>query len=297
MGKIDKVKYTTTGFYKQDLCIEKSVFKVEEKCVVLNKEDINKYTLIYIESGRFDVVIKGKTQKIGVGDIFLSRPYEKFEMIALVENSKYSYMRIEIHQNCLSEIEKQERILRIFDERAESESNIYRNDEIKEVAIYYQKIHDYQKRQMSLEFYKSLVILILEEICVVFDKKRQYLPAKFSEEYDLRIFSYILSRALTDIKIEDVIEKFYVSKWYVDKVCKKFYGGKSFSQLLLDCRMWAARGSMSNNMFSSLNKTAQLCGYTDYSGFYKAYKRFFGISPKEDLKYYKIHKDFYEKTQ
>ena len=46
---------------------------------------------------------------------------------------------------------------------------------------------------------------------------------------------------------------------------------------------------------NDLHEIAELCGYNDYSAFYKNYKSFFGISPKEDMKYYKENKDFYKK--
>ena len=87
---------------------------------------------------------------------------------------------------------------------------------------------------------------------------------------------------------------FYVSRWYIDKVCKKFYDS-NFTGTLKRERMWAARGFMVSKKTNDLHEIAELCGYNDYSAFYKNYKSFFGITPKEDMKYFKEHKEFYRK--
>ena len=71
----------------------------------------------------------------------------------------------------------------------------------------------------------------------------------------------------------------------------KFYN-KNFSGLLKSARMWGARGLIINNKTNKLEKISQLCGYNDYSAFYKNYKDFFGVSPKDDLMFYRKHKTF-----
>ena len=122
--------------------------------------------------------------------------------------------------------------------------------------------------------------------------QEQDIPAKFSHEYDLRVYSYIQSRALTKIKIEDIENEFFISSWHIKKICEKFYN-MGFSDMIKDTRMWAARGFMATKKANELHEVAELCGYTDYSAFYKTYKSFFGTNPKDDLIYYKENNTFY----
>ena len=79
------------------------------------------------------------------------------------------------------------------------------------------------------------------------------------------------------------------SKWYVDKVTKRFYG-KPFHQTIKSMRMWHAKALMVYK--HSLIKISKHCGYTDYSAFYRAYTSFFGVSPKNEYQYYLKNKSF-----
>ena len=45
--------------------------------------------------------------------------------------------------------------------------------------------------------------------------------------------------------------------------------------------MWYAYNLIAKHPKMTMNKIAEMCGYNEYSAFYKAYLNYFGISPKE----------------
>ena len=279
-------------FYTPELKLH-FFYNTDEELVV-DKIYEDNFTLIYIQQGDIKVISNGQTGALSKGDIFLSAPYEKFELFPTSKCKTIEFVMINFLPSLFFELDKKSKILRPFDVINTELPIVYKKGELVDIDLLFLMFNKINEEALPLEAFSSLLTLILFEICSIYDKTHQYIPAKFSNEYDLKIYTYIHSRALTNIKIKDVMDEFFVSDWYVNKVCKKFYGS-NFSFMLKSCKMWAARGLVVNKRYKDFSTIATVCGYNDYSGFYKAYKDYFGLSPKDDVKYYEKHKHFYYK--
>ena len=277
------------GFNASDLKFQFFRTSTDMKHVTYSNENENMFTYVYLREGKIKIICNGETAILETGDMFLCKPLEKFDVFSL-EISFFTI--VNIIPSLLELCNKESKIYRAFEPREKDKLCIYKSEEIKTTHIYFQKARDYHERLLPFDAYKSLAILILFEICAVYDKTNQYIPAKFSHEYELQIYGYISSKALSNITIQDVKDEFFVSKNYINKVCNKFYSS-NFSGMIKSIRMWSARGFMASKKTNELHEIAKLCGYTDYSAFYKNYKKYFGITPKEDMKYYKENKCFY----
>ncbi len=283
------------NFYTEELKIQFFSTISKKKQGIYDKWYEKDYFLLYIRSGKFSVSSNGKSVELNDGDIFLCKPYQTFELIALKENVEMKFPIISFHPSLLETCDQESKIYRVFEARENEELCVYKKEELGEIDSIFQKADKYSKKSFHKDVFKSLTTMLLFELCIIHDKYHQYIPAKFSHEYDLKIYSYIQSRILTKIKITDVTKEFFVSEWYVNKVCKKFYN-MNFREMLKDSRMWAAKSFMINKQTNDLHKVAELCGYNDYSAFYKTYKKYFGISPKDDLMFYQKNKYFYQKN-
>lgn len=281
----------TTGFYKPELFIHFMEFFIFKKCKCFEKENKENYNILYIESGRFDFICEGRIKELKSGDVFIAKPFENYEVIGLSEKKSSRMTIISFHQTLFEKSNTYKDFLRPFTDRKKGHFNLYRGEEFKEFSIYNlnNRLKAYCIKNMTMNAFVSAVGVIITELCIAFDNKSGKAPAETSDEYMLRVYDYIKSNCFTNIKVEDIMKKFSVSRWYIDKVTKKFYGF-SFSKTINDIRMWQAHKYMSENI--ELKEVAKLCGYIEYSGFYRAYKKFFGLSPIEDLKYFKTHKYF-----
>lgn len=282
-------------FFKDELKFQFFSTRSKKREVAFNKLYETDYFLLYVQNGNFKVVSDGKSVELNNGDVFLCRPYEKFDLIVLKENEEMQFATISFHPSLLESCDKESKIYRAFEKQERNKLCVYSHEELTEVDFLIKRAYKDVLKSKHTEIFKSIIVLILSELCEVYDKIHQHLPAKFSHEYDLKIFKYITSRTLTKIKIADVMEEFFVSEKYVNKVCKKFYNTK-FCEMLKNERMWAARGFMMYKKTNELHKIAELCGYNDYSAFYKNYKKYFGTSPKDDLMFYQKNKYFYQKN-
>lgn len=92
-------------------------------------------------------------------------------------------------------------------------------------------------------------------------------------------------RYITDhmekVSLSDIGVVFSYHPTYVSSLLRK-ETGKTFSQILLEKRMERAKVLLRNTTLSIEEIAAQI-GYSDHSNFYKAFKEYYGMTPRECL--------------
>ncbi|HWQ07193.1 MAG TPA: AraC family transcriptional regulator [Feifaniaceae bacterium] len=92
------------------------------------------------------------------------------------------------------------------------------------------------------------------------------------------VSSYLDAHLAEPISLDELSQTVFLSKYYLERVFRR-ETGVSIYQMLLQKRMIHARNLMRDGL--SLTLVAQKCGFSEYSGFYKAFKNEYGISPRE----------------
>ena len=75
-------------------------------------------------------------------------------------------------------------------------------------------------------------------------------------------------------------EKFYISKYYLCRAFHKATGLTVHDYIRLK-RLNLARELKAEG--KSISEAAMMAGFTDYSSFYRAYLKEYGVSPRNDL--------------
>ena len=122
-----------------------------------------------------------------------------------------------------------------------------------------------------------LFIINLNRIFIYTDRSFCALKIQFDETVN-KIINYINTNINCNLTIEELSKKFYISKYTLMHKFKK-QTGFTVHQFILQKRLIAASNLIKTG--GSLSEISYECGFTDYSGFVRAFKRFYGLSPKQ----------------
>lgn len=293
-----ETKISSRGFYTPQLKIQlldSWVLKNDYLDIISEKDYFKIY---YFRKGSFYFFKNTNRIAVDSGTIIIGK-FDEDESIKTNIAIKDCYEKTEvvtilIHPTLFSELAGDSEFFRAFYNTSSIEKQIYTPSDFEGFDVenvIFSSIDKYQHKRMGLIHYSALVCTLITEINFVFDSKNKTPTSIHSNEYEVTVYDYISSNYMTNITVESVAKKFSVSKFYVNKVTKRFYSNP-FHETLTNMRMWHARTLMENNTDIYLTEISKLCGYKDYSGFYKAYSSFFNVSPKKDFDYYKRNRKF-----
>jgi len=94
-----------------------------------------------------------------------------------------------------------------------------------------------------------------------------------------KICEWISSRYTESITLEEIADRFYVSREYLSTLFHK-ETGKTFSDYIVSLRMEKAR-ELITAYGIPIQRAAEMVGYIDISNFYRSFKKYFGMTPGE----------------
>lgn len=106
-------------------------------------------------------------------------------------------------------------------------------------------------------------------------------PTLFSQLCD-----YIEQHLEEDLSLDFFARKFHMSKYHIAHVFKDSMG-ISLHQYVIKKRLYACKNSILSG--ESLKMVADKFGFTDYPNFYRAFKKEFGMSPKDFKQSYQLN--------
>lgn len=140
-------------------------------------------------------------------------------------------------------------------------------------------IEEMQTRRFGQESFIILKVndLVLRMNRIIYEQKN---PQQTSEELSLyqNIYTYIEEHLEENLTLEKIAEEFFVSKFYIAHLFKNNLG-ISLHQFITKKRLALCREAILSNM--NITKAYQTYGFGDYSSFYRAFKKEYGISPKD----------------
>lgn len=235
------------------------------------------YTILFWLSCDRIFEMKGKRIAITDGALVVIPPNQRatFERTS---NKLNNYIKITISPHIFNDIQGDSDFLRVFDGKSIEELLFY-PEKFKSNICYnlLYSLVEALKKHLGRVHILSRIISIISELDLVVDEreKNTYIG---SEKTEVRVINYIEKHYTEDISLDDICKKYFISKTTLNSIVKA-NTGKTAHQFINYLRISAANDLLKNTDYSQKSIAAS-CGFSDYSSFYRNFKKFIGEFPE-----------------
>ena len=229
------------------------------------------YELYLFWSGDITFLVEGNSYTPTSGDILLFNIGETHKAII---NSDRPYERtvIEMDKALFSAIDTDGRLFSPFTEKQLGQDNSVAHNAL-EKSIRNDCFKILKNSADKLERLSAIMFLLCE-IGRVTDKMQKF---KEDTSLEIRIVKYINEHITENISPKDIADKFFISRTYLYSVFLKATGS-NIHEYISAKRLILAHELLSNGQRPT--DVYSMCGFNEYTTFYRAYKNRFGYSPK-----------------
>ncbi len=237
------------------------------------------YEIYIFREGEANYIVEGASYELKSGDVLVLRPDEMHRIYHKGE-ARYKRTIISIKP---SFFEKNgiEDYLDVFEKRRSGEKNkiegsFFNDSGISECLERIKKYSEGYKKQ-----YTPLVKFCFCEFLYLVNEAKDFLKSADETNKVSHVIAYINENYKEDLRLEKLSERFFISKEYLCRTFKKNTGYTVDNYIkrkrIMEAEKLCAKGE-------KLTVACKKAGFIDYSTFYKAYMKIYGVNPKKGLK-------------
>ena len=232
------------------------------------------YEIIYVVRGAGNYVVEGEKYDLRPSTLMFFRPGE-FHYVDVRREEPYE--RYVFHFSAEG-VPAAAAALARLEEKPLGEGNFYA---IEDVPIGVRPLFERFEKTIGLrhEEAEALSRLLLSEILLLLSLAS---PAKHSKKKEeplgARVIRYVNAHIAEPLSLDDIAGEFYVSKYYLCRAFKR-HNGISILGYINGKRVMMARQMIESGEVASV--VSERVGFSDYSTFYRAYRKAYGHSPTD----------------
>ncbi len=246
------------------------------------------YELFYLVSGDVTYTIESRLYQVLPGDVLLISPRELHQVHIQAEHAAYERYVLWIHPQLIQQLSSESADLcQALDSTRPGYDNRLRPqpEDRQKLHTLMEQLHresqetEFASGLMSRSLLTQILVtvnrLALREDCHFQDKSR-------SGETISQVVNFINLHYSEPLSLDMLAERFYISKYHLSHEFQR-QTGTSIGRYLQKKRLQIARQLLSQG--NKPNKVYSVCGFGEYTGFYRAFKAEYGISPREFYSY------------
>ncbi len=231
------------------------------------------YEIYSIYAGDADYYVEGTKYSLRHGDVVVMRKSESHQIV-LRSSIPYGRRGLNFDIPFLKNIDPNGTLLSIFEDRPLGQFNHYSAAMFPENnwQYYLKKIQETDDPVRRLAY----LLPLLGELSECFDTLKN---TEQNTDSINKIVRYINLNIKNNLSLSMICEHFYLSKAHLNRIFKLATGTTVWNYIMTKRLMLAREMLMTG---ASPTVTYLKCGFQDYTSFYRAYRKHFGVSPKQD---------------
>ena len=256
------------------------------------------FEFYFFLGGEVSITIANQKHKLKKGDMILLPPGVKHYIT--ISNPEIAYQRFVfwITTNFANELYQiSEDYTYLLSHSLDNKKYIYHFDTItfntiqSKLFLILDELHyDHFGKQTKLSLAVKDLILHLNR--VVYELQNPRILKEKEELFD-KIIDYINQHLEEDLSLETLAKLFFVNKYHIAHLFKEKYG-IPVHQYIIKKRLALCKDALLNN--EEITEIYLLCGFSDYSSFYRAFKKEYGLSPKQYKNQHLISTNSFDKV-
>ncbi len=222
-------------------------------------------------------ITEGTRHKLEYGKIFLMRPGEAHRP-ELTGESPYCRVSFHFKPYIVDGIDPQRQLLRCFFDRPLGLQNVYDRSVVSKTGIYEllrKMAVSSGDPERDIVHVTALLFSVLDELNTLFDAELFNAPTQ-SAALMHNVVAYVNENLTAPLSVDQICEKFYLSRGQLNRSFKSSTGASVWDYIVTK-RLLLAKRYIADGM--GAQEASQVCGFTDYSAFYRAYTKKYGVSP------------------
>ena len=256
------------------------------------------FEFYFFLGGEVSITIANQKHKLEKGDMILLPPGVTHHIT--ISNPEIAYQRFVfwITTNFANELYQiSEDYTYLLSHSLDNKKYIYHFDTItfntiqSKLFLILDELHyDHFGKQTKLSLAVKDLILHLNR--VVYELQNPRILKEKEELFD-KIIDYINQHLEEDLSLETLAKLFFVNKYHIAHLFKEKYG-IPVHQYIIKKRLALCKDALLNN--EEITEIYLLCGFSDYSSFYRAFKKEYGLSPKQYKNQHLISTNSFDKV-